>query len=516
MLILISCLLLFATALTLIILRVTQPNSRSAWMISVGGSILALIFVLLWLTQMPFTLILPEWQPQTLFVNPILFRADGLSWPFALSICGLTLSILLTAVVRPTVTRSFTWTGMLALGGLGILAVTADNPFTLLLVWSALDLTELITQLRSVDDPLNNEKVVFSFSTRALGIFLLLWANIVSISKGNAFDFQNISPSSGLFLVLAAGLRLGVLPIHLPYSSESIMRRGLGTSIRLISAVSSLALLAHVPTESLRSVFTPYLMVLGLIAAFYGSWMWLRAPDELSGRPYWIISLAALSVISALSGNSLGAVAWGCALVLVGGSLFLASVQHIWLNYALMIGAWSLSSMPFSLTAVAGIGNFGFFIPFGILAQAMLIAGYIRHSLQPGKRDSNESHERWANRVYSIGILLLISLQLFLAWAGWNGARQVGAWQQAIIVSFVTVVLIWAAPRFRILNPIRSEWEKPAAPILNAGYDIFLGGFKSLERISQSVTRTLEGEGGIMWTLLFLILLISLFTNGLP
>jgi len=516
MLIFISCFLLFATALTLIVLRVTQPNTRSAWLISVGGSILALVFVLLWLTQMPFNLILPNWQPRTLFVNPILFRADQLSWPFALSISGLTISILLTAVVRPTVTRSFTWAGLLAIGGLGILAVTADNPFTLLLVWSALDLTELITQLRSIDDPLNNEKVVFSFSTRAFGIFLLLWANIVSISKGSAFDFQNISPGSGLYLVLAAGLRLGVLPLHLPYSSESIMRRGFGTSIRLISAVSSLALLAHVPSESLRSVFTPYLIVLALIAAFYGGWMWLRAPDELSGRPYWIISLAALSVISALSGNPLGAVAWGCALVLVGGALFLASVQHIWLNYTLLIGAWSLSSLPFSLTAVVWLDNFGFFFPFVIIAQALLIAGYVRHSLRPGKRDSIDTHEIWANRVYPIGILLLISLQLFLAWIGWNGARSVGAWAQAVLVSFITVGLVWAAPRFRILNPIRLEWEKPTTPVLNAGYDAFLGVFKSLERISQAITRTLEGEGGIMWTLLFLILLISLFTKGLP
>ena len=123
---------------------------------------------------------------------------------------------------------------------LGYLAVTANNPLTLLLVWGALDITELIIQLRSVDGPSNNEKVVISFSTRALGIGLLLWANIVSIAQGSAFNFESIAPSSGLYLVAAAGLRLGVLPLHLPYSSESTLRRGLGTSLRLISAASSI------------------------------------------------------------------------------------------------------------------------------------------------------------------------------------------------------------------------------------------------------------------------------------
>ncbi len=519
MLILISCLLLFVTALVLMALSVAQPNARYAWLTAVGGAMLAMGCVFIWLAQMPFDLVLPAWQPRALFVNPILFRADGFSWPFALSITALTLTILLTAVARPIFTNSYAWAGALALGGLGLLAVTAGNPFTLLLVWSALDFTELVTQLRSVHGASNSEKVVISFSTRALGSFLLLWANIVSIARGSAFDFQSIAPGSGLYLVAAAGLRLGVLPLHLPYApaqSESTLRRGLGTSLRLISAASSLALLTHIPAGSLSSAFTPYLIALATIAALYGGWMWLRAPDELTGRPYWIIGLAALSVISALSDNPLGAVAWGCALVLVGGALFLASVQHVWLNRVLLVGAWSLSSLPFSLTASAWLGNLGFFIPFVIVAQALLMAGFIRHALRPGGRDSLDSQENWTNRVYPAGILLLITLQLLLGWIGWDGARQIGAWVQAILASALTVGLVWATPRFRILNPIRAHWVNPAASGAGGMYSGLWTVYRALGKISQAITVTLEGEGGIMWTLLFLILFVSLLTQGLP
>jgi hypothetical protein len=358
MFILISCLLLFVTALTLIILRVVLPNARYTWLVAVGGAILALVSVFLWLTQMPHDLILPAWQPVVLFTSPILFRADGISFPFALGIAALTLSMLLTAVVQPIFTNSFSWVGTLALGGVGILAVTADNPLTLLLVWASLDLIELITQLGSVQGSENNEKVVTSFSTRALGIGLLLWASILSVADGNTFDFESMPPGSGIFLVLAAGLRLGVLPLHLPYSSESTLRRGFGTSLRLVGAASSLVLLGRVPVGSLDSFFTPILMMLAIVAGIYGGWMWLRAPDELNGRPYWIIGLASLSVISALSGNPLGAVAWGTALILVGGALFLASVQHLWLNRMMFIGAWGLSALPFSLTASAWLEKF--------------------------------------------------------------------------------------------------------------------------------------------------------------
>ncbi|HET7144492.1 MAG TPA: hypothetical protein VFI68_10770, partial [Anaerolineales bacterium] len=166
----------------MIILRVFQPNARYTWLVAVGSAILALVSVFSWLTVTPFELVLPAWQPASLFVNQILFRVDDISWPFAFSITALTLAVLLTAVARPAFTNSLTWAGTLALGGLGILAVTADNPLTLLMVWGALDITELLSQLGSVDGPANNEKVVTSFFTRALGIGLLLWASIISIA----------------------------------------------------------------------------------------------------------------------------------------------------------------------------------------------------------------------------------------------------------------------------------------------------------------------------------------------
>jgi hypothetical protein len=516
MLILISCLLLFISALALIVLRVTQQNRRYAWLAAVGGAALAAISVFIWQTQMPFDLTLPSWQPDTLFLNPALFRADGVSWPLALSIVVLTLSIMLTSVARPVIANSLNWAGGLAIGGIGIMAVTADNPLTLLLVWAALDLTELITQLIFADNSSNNEQVVTSFSTRALGIGLLLWANIISIAQGSSFDFQSIAPDAGLYLVAAAGLRLGVLPLHLPYSSESTLRRGLGTLLRLVSAASSIVLLTHIPAGSLNSGLTPFLLGFSILAALYGGWMWLRAPDELTGRPYWVIGLAALSITAALSGNPLGAVAWGCALVLVGGALFLASVQQVWLNRALLIGAWSLSSLPFSLTASAWLGNLGFFIPFVIAAQALIVAGFIRHALRPSGRDTLDSQPRWALAAYPTGIILLLAIQLLLGFIGWDGALQIGAWVQAIIVSLLTFGLVWATPRFRILNPIRAHWVNSTSSRTDSVYSSAWTLYRVLGRISRAINITLEGEGGIMWTLLFLVIFVSLLTQGIP
>jgi hypothetical protein len=256
------------------------------------------------------------------------------------------------------------------------------------------------------------------------------------------------------------------------------------------------------------------MIILSVIAALYGGWMWLRAPDELNGRPYWVIGLAALSVISALEGNSIGAVAWGCALILVGGALFLSTVQNIWLNRALLAGAWSLSSLPFSLTAGAWLGGFKFFTPFVIVAQALLIAGFIRHALRPAGRDSLDDQQVWIRTMYLSGIILLIAFQIVLGWVGWDGARSIGAWLQAIFVALLTAGLVWATPRLRILTPVRAHWVRSTTSGLNGIYRSLWAFYSFLENITRAIISTLEGESGIMWTLLFLVLFISLLTQG--
>ncbi len=517
MLILIPSLILFLTALTLIILHLARPAFRYGWMVAVGGTMLGILVVFFWQGRMPLNVSLHSWRSSTLYQEAISFHGDGLTWPFVLSLSALALTVLFTVAARSAFANPFAWAGTLSLIGLGLLAVTSANPLTLLLVWSAFDLAELITLLRSVDGPSASERVVIAFSTRLTGIGLLLWANIVSISSGSTLEFTSFSPQAGLFLVAAAGLRLGVLPLHLPYPSESTLRRGFGTTLRLVSAASSLALLAHIPAESVNSSFTPFLLFLTTIAAIYAGWTWLRAPDELIGRPFWILGLASLAIASALGPNPTGAVAWGCALILVGGALFLASVQHVWLNRALLLGAWSLSSLPFSLTASAwGTGRYGIFLPFLIIAQALIVAGFVRHALRPGGRDSLDAQPDWTRNAYPAGIILLLLIQFLLGFFGWDGAQNLGYLPASIAASLLTFGLIWATPRLRLLNPVRAHWVKPASSWLDGLYRGLWGLYGLLGRLSQAITATLEGASGIMWTLLFLALFISLMTQGTP
>ena len=469
---------------------------------------------------MPITMQFSTWQPDTLFSQSPKFIADGISWVFATSLATLCFSILITAAVRSDFPYPLSWVGTLILTALGILAVAADNPLTLVLIWAAIDIAELITRMRFVEEPKLSERIVIAFASRATGIFILLWADMVSVASGQVLDFIGAPPQAGLYLVIAAGIRIGVLPLYLPYPGEASLRRGFGTGLRMVSAASSLILLTRIPASSLTSPFTPYLWILVSMVAVYGGWMWLRAPDEVNGRPYWLIGMGSLAIAAALRANPVGAAAWGCALILCGGVLFLSSEQNQRLTRALLIGALGISSLPFSLTAVGwNSGGLNFWIawPFLLVAHAMLMAGFIRHSQRTATRVSHEGQPIWARNVYPIGIFLLLLTVIMLGVFGWNGALQFGNWIMGIIAAILTVGLLWLTPRMRILNPVRAHWVRPAnASWLDWGYQGVWGIYRQLGRLSNAFTNMLEGESGIMWTLLFLALFIAVFTQRTP
>jgi hypothetical protein len=518
MIIFLTVLILFLVAIALVTLHWMRPEFRYAWLIAAGGSLLSWISVFAWQFRLPLNFQLPRWEPTSLFLSPLSYTADTLTWLFAISVTTLVLAVIMTAAARENFPAPIAWAATLVLGGLGLLAVLADNPLSLLMVWSAIDLAELVAQLRSVDGPQLKEKVVTSFAARIAGVGMLLWASVVSISTGTPMNFQDAPPQAGLWLLLASGLRLGVFPLHLPYASESAIRRGFGTTLRLVSAASSLILLVRIPSTSVISVFTPILLLFTALAAVYGGLMWLRAPEDIVARPFWLIGLASLAMASALRGNPVGAAAWSCALLLSGGALFLSSAHHIWLSRALWVGIWGITALPLSITATGWAGSMPSFWlarPLLLLGQALLLAGYLRHISRVSLHKNLGKLDRSAQYLYPLGIGILLVMLLLLGFWGWVGALQVGSLLTALTGILLGGAVVWMAPRIRILTPVRAHWIRPTT---TSWMDWFFQGLWRFYRIGSRLTGTfssiLEGDGGFMWTLLGLILIISLLAQG--
>ena len=516
MLILLPVILMLLTALVLLVLRFARPKFKFPWILASGGATLALVSVFLWQIHFPQSISLPSWQLVTAFLYIPAWLADGISWPYALALAALAAAVIWTSVVRAE-NDPVAWAGTLALAAFGILAVAAENPLTLLLAWSAIDLFELVTMLRSATGESQSRGVIIAFAARLAGTALVLWANLVSVSAGTPLDFRSIPPGTGIFLLIAAGLRLGVLPLHLPYRKDNLVRRGFGTALRLVSAASSLALLARIPSSALRSALNPYLLILAAIAALYAGWMWLSSSDEILGRPFWVLGFASLAVAESLRGNPAGSTGWGVALILCGGILFLFSARRrniLWLPF---LGLFAFSTLPFSLTGSAWqAGNttsWLFILPF-LPAQALLMAGFFRHTLHPGET-SLESQQEWVKIIYPSGLLILLAIALLLGFWGWPGARIVGLWWLSIVVILLAAGFTILANRILIrmpqVNP-SSQWTQIFR--LERFYFLLNGLFNFLRLVADIITGSLEGDGGLLWSFLLLVLIISIVSTS--
>jgi hypothetical protein len=515
MVIILPIALMLLTAMTLFFMRFLRPNFKYTWMLAMGGATLALIGVFLWHLHLPQSIALAEWQPSTLFTLTPTWLADGVSWPYALSLAALASTVIWTSIVRAE-NDPAAWAGTLSLTALGILAVAAKNPLTLILAWSAIDLTELFAMLRSTEGEDLSRGVVIAFAVRVAGTGLVIWVNLISMAGGNPMNFLAIPPNAGIYLLIAAGLRLGVLPLHLPYQKENVLRRGFGTSLRLVSAAASLSLLARIPAIAVKSSLLPILIILASLAALYAGWMWVRASDEILGRPFWVLGMASIAVSASLRGNPTGSIGWGVMLVLGGGLLFLFSARQRSIIWIPLLSLWGLSALPFSATASGwGTGNqvsWLYLLPF-LPAQALLVTGVIRHSLHPGET-SFESQERWTKFLYPTGLLLLAAIMFLLGVWGWNGAQIIGLLWAAILTNILaagfTVLALTVLVRLTPASP-SSQWTRIFR--LEWLYNSLEAIYELLCKIAEIITSSLEGEGGLLWSLLLLALILSILST---
>jgi hypothetical protein len=421
---------------------------------------------------------------------------------------------------RAVTANWFVWANSLLFVAFGLFGVLAANPITLLLAWSACDLLELGLVLGLEHKSESRRGGILLFSIRLLGSFVFLGAILQSQEAAGVLDFSSSSSSTVLIVYLAAILRLGVLPVNPALFSDRSLRQTLGTITRLVATATALAIVVR--TGGLAQtggnssfVSLGFLLVVGLIAVYAGV-SWRLSQDELDGRPAWLLGWAALSIGSALKGEPEASLAWALACLFTGGLAFLSTYRDRITRWVVLGGLIGISALPFT-PAWRGIdlysGPFHPVLVLFLIAQVMLLAGYIKLAWRPaGYRVEGE---RWIQVIYPFGLLLLLltpfapSLYLLgqpeagsgIAWTigplamliagGWFIWERRGGRFPSVVINILDAVL-----SFRWLSSLLA---------MIYGY---------LGRLIYFVSSVLEGEGGVLWVMLWVILLLAFLLLG--
>lgn len=527
MLVISPVIVLFLAAVVITVLQRSRPGFGYAWLFGVSAALLVWIYMLVmrWVELEP--VYLAVWQIGSISGGDLRFRLDPQSWPYAFSLVSILAAVMLSAPARLQMqTSPSAWAGSLAVTAAGVLSVISDNLLTVALTWTAVDLIEVILMLGSTAGRRLSLRTVAAFAGRVTGTMLIVWAMAVSGSQGVSLtSLEFVSPQVGLILLLAAGLRLGVLPLYLPYSRELPMRRGLGTVLRLVSPAASLALLNHLPDLIMPYEWAVFLSGFTALAALYGAGMFLAARSELDGRPFWLIALAGFAIACVVRGRSSPSLAWGTAMLLSGSLLFLYSLRYRALLLLPLIGFIGLTGVPFSPSAPGWLGlvvfPFNFLDIVFVVSHVLLLLGYLRHALRPEKIP--EIVERWVWAIYPLGLLLIAAAQWLIGIDGWSTATSGDTWWFGLVSVGAAALLAilfrspFAGRPVGWMQFIRSRLGAPVGRVfrLDWVYEVIFGFYRMLERLVRLVVQVVDGDGGVLWLLLILAILLSLaMTSG--
>jgi hypothetical protein len=285
--------------------------------------------------------------------------------------------------------------------------------------------------------------------------------------------------------------------------------------LHLTASAAAVAFLSQLsPAVSTSSV---PLTVICAFVALYAGWMWLRGPDVSVARPFWLMGMGSLAAVAILRANPLGATASGNAMVLAGSALFLATTHERRLNRAVVCAVLFCSGLPLTLTAAAWIGNGraeGVLLPAFLLAQAMLLAGFFHFAWTGYAATPPPAAASSLGGFYRSGIVLPLVVGLVLGLWGWPGASQLGTLGPTAVVILATGALLWGKRRIGLLTPSPMRWTPRAAERLLSTMEHELARFQDMtHRVAMTITRTLEGEAGILWSLVVLVLFVSLIAD---
>ncbi len=512
--ILIVALPLLTGACALGILRALRPRFRFSWLLALACTLVAWLGALVMRAELPGRLDAFLWQSKTSVASFASFTVEATTWPYLLSMATAAVTVLLSAPGRPRFPAPKTWAACLALAGLGVLALAADSPLTLVLFWAALDLAEAGLLLARLDDRSSSLQVPYAFTMRLGSTGLVLLAFVLSEAGSAGAKFGEMQSSVSLALLPAAALlRLGAFTIPWP-KREAAGRDDVDSMLQLAAGAAAVGFLSQLPAGTGG---LPVLIACAVVT-LYAGWMFLRAASFEEARPFWILGVGGLAVAASLLGNPIGAAGWGCAMLLVGGPLFVNSVAGRLARRTLLVGLWIISTLPFSLTATAWLvpaSNGTWMIPFFIASQAMLLAGGFHIAMSQRVGAAMRVEVLALRGLQYSGVGLPILLGVLLGFGGWPGALQIGAPFAGLLVMPLAIALALAKRRLPILNPAPAEWfpkwlSVASTSVRREGSRV--GG--SLQRLAGAITRTMEGEAGIMWGLLFLVLFISLIAGG--
>lgn len=525
----VALLLLSAVAIQVVGRVIKRPGST--WFLaSVLVGITWLCMILIGIFR-PVSLIVDNWLPEPFPFAGLRFEVTNETWVF-----GFLLVSLLQAVIffnarmldsQGYITRI---TGSIVLSSFGLLSVFARTPLAFIVTWSLIDLAEFGVLVATIGNVREHRSIFTKVLFRELGIILLVL--LLSISPEMNLDPSGSGENTAWLLLIIVVLRLGILPLTRSSTNSYKFNRGVETLLQAIPFLTAFSFITTTAVFSGTDQLLPWQIVILSIAMLYGSFSWFFSRDELGGRSFWYFSLGCLGCFALLTAQTDSLPGLSMLAVSTGAGVFLHSPRFKKVIVYLPVLLAGVVMLPFSptmsLPSLFSAEKYIFFQVLGILSYGVLIAGVVRHTVT--ENDEFQFKEPWM-RLFHVFSLYFIAVVPWMI-MGIQAAQiklQVNWW---VTVSVLVVAAAFtSAFLFLLKHPISmkpsiSNVLNVTGKVIHVLDQLFRMNWLSkllssigfvINRLASMLIRIQEGDGGLLWSFLFIILLLSLLiTRQVP
>ncbi len=526
---LIPVFLLIAASIFLQIMGRSRFSPGRTWLLS------SIVAITTWVAMILIRLLMPSgWEINNWLVGvstseTLFFQFTTDTWIFGFLLVSLLVAVIFyEARYLDSGNHVNILTGTMILISVGLLSIQSGNGLTFLLTWVLIDIAEFLILVGIIKDTAKHRISIISLLARILGILLML-CYLVLQTPGSTFATEGVTTSAGVLLLIIAVLRMGIIPFHIPYSEEPKVRRGIGSILRFIPILSIFSFFTFSGPQLFSKIQYGGLLTIFTLGGLFGALSWFFARSELGGRPYWVFAFGCLASVAYLR-SSMDALIGFAAIMLVGGSglfLFLPRKRKASVLLPLLLPV--MFAIPYTPTGAipqavwgrqAELANIFLFT-----SQALLIGGVIRHSLRTEVKFKQIEDWVW---LFQMAGLIIVSASPWIAEIfSLEKLKNVEYWWFS--VSLVVIIGLATAVNYlqrRSTNGLivrLRRLSKRIEPVM-LYFDKFFQfnwitrGFESLGKFIEFIigfmVRLLEGDGGILWSFLLLILLASLLITA--
>jgi hypothetical protein len=525
MLILVPIILLLLLAVLINLLGRYKLAIGSTWLITAGSAILVWIVLIIFRIVMPSGVTISNWSPLGVGTDLFVFKLSTQTWIFAFLLVTLLIGVVFTDTIRLGQGNNLTvWSGSMILTAVGLFSIFSQTLLAVIITWSIIDIVEFGLLLGVISHPRVHTATILEFSTRILGTAIIFGALIFS-NFHSAIIEKDIYPQAVyIMILLGATLRLGILPLHVPLTANLPVRRSLGTMLRFVAPLSVFSFLTQIQSQPQYGSIIAFFLPFVVLTAIYGGVKWFIAKNELIGRPYWMLAFSGLVLISFLRGHVEGLIALSITMIVCGGVVFFHSYSSRLITGLGIFCFLGVLGLPFTPDEPQWSGLIITGHPLSnillVITVSLLFLGFLKHLFRKTEKPTNK--EIWMQLFYSLGLgLLAIFPWVTMIWR-FQVIKTNLNWSPPIIC-LGSVVMLFFISRSGFVQRLsyKPALQRFFTPVNLAGkwisaffqFDWFFNLlhllYDLIARLVRFFNNILEGDGGLLWALLFLGLISS-------